>query len=511
MTTPRPEPLADPTGSIRPGGSGRAVRPGLGAGMVLSAGALFAVNGTVSKLILQAGVDAPHLTALRSTGACLGVVLLLAVLPGGLRRLRVNRRELPLLVAYGLTVFCAVPMLYFVSISRLPIGIGLLFEYTSPLLVALWVRVVQRHPVRRRLWFGLGLAIAGLACVAEVWGQLRLDGLGLVAGLGAAVLLAAYYLIGARTVASRDPLSLTGWGYAVGALTCAVVAPWWSFPFPTLAGSTEVGELGGPVPVWLLCLYLVPLGSIAPYLLVVAALRHLPATSAGILGMIEPVLAAGVAWVSLGERLNPLQLAGGAMVLTGVSVAETARVPLGDAPGGRAPSRRAPADRQDGGMPAHPNVQIVQDALDAAGTRGPQGEPCRIQVLPEAAPTAAAAAAALGVEVGQIANSLIFSAGDDPVLILTSGAHRVDPAKVAALLGVARLRRASAEFVREHTGQPIGGVAPLGHPKPVRTLVDQDLAGYDEIWAAGGIPHAVFAISYAELVRVTDGSPAQVA
>jgi prolyl-tRNA editing enzyme YbaK/EbsC (Cys-tRNA(Pro) deacylase) len=153
----------------------------------------------------------------------------------------------------------------------------------------------------------------------------------------------------------------------------------------------------------------------------------------------------------------------------------------------------------------HPNVQAVQDALVAADAQG------HIRMLPDAVATAAAAADALGVEVGQIANSLIFMADADPLLVLTSGAHRVDTAKVAALLGVAAVNRASPEFVREHTGQAIGGVAPLGHPKPIRTLVDTALAAFDEIWAAGGIPHAVFPTSYDELVRITAGTAAEVA
>ncbi|HEX8629538.1 MAG TPA: YbaK/EbsC family protein [Catenuloplanes sp.] len=159
----------------------------------------------------------------------------------------------------------------------------------------------------------------------------------------------------------------------------------------------------------------------------------------------------------------------------------------------------------------HPNAQAVQDALDNAGARTLTGEPARVVVLPEAVHTAAAAAAALGIEVGQIANSLIFDADGEPLLVLTSGAHRVDTGKLAAGIGVARLRRATPEFVRAHTGQPIGGVAPLGHPKPVRTLLDTALAGYDVIWAAGGIPQAVFPTSYAELLRITAATPADVA
>jgi prolyl-tRNA editing enzyme YbaK/EbsC (Cys-tRNA(Pro) deacylase) len=149
----------------------------------------------------------------------------------------------------------------------------------------------------------------------------------------------------------------------------------------------------------------------------------------------------------------------------------------------------------------HPNVQRVADALAAAGATG------EIRILDEAVPTAAAAAAELGCEVGAIANSLIFDGDGSPVLILTSGAHRVDTVKVAAEHGIGKLRRATPEFVKEHTGQSIGGVAPVGHPAPVRTLVDTTLEEYAEIWAAGGIPHSVFPTTYKELLRITNGTP----
>jgi prolyl-tRNA editing enzyme YbaK/EbsC (Cys-tRNA(Pro) deacylase) len=154
----------------------------------------------------------------------------------------------------------------------------------------------------------------------------------------------------------------------------------------------------------------------------------------------------------------------------------------------------------------HPNCVAVDAVLEAGGSLG------RVQLLPDAAPTAAAAAAQLGVEVGAIANSLVFATAEgDPVLVLTSGAHRVDTAKVAALLGTAKLTRATPELVRAATGQPIGGVAPVGHPGPLITLVDVTLANYREVWAAGGIPHAVFPTTYDELLRLTAGRPAEVA
>lgn len=118
----------------------------------------------------------------------------------------------------------------------------------------------------------------------------------------------------------------------------------------------------------------------------------------------------------------------------------------------------------------------------------------------------------MGVEVGAIANSLIFETAEGtPLLVMTSGAHRVDTAKVAALVGTAKLSRASADFVHSHTGQRIGGVAPVAHPVPIPTLVDVALRDFTQIWAAGGIPHAVFPTTFDELVRLTGGTPAEVA
>ena len=138
------------------------------------------------------------------------------------------------------------------------------------------------------------------------------------------------------------------------------------------------------------------------------------------------------------------------------------------------------------------------------------GVPGEVRELPEPAPTAATAAAQLGCEVGAIANSLIFSADGAPLLVMTSGAHRVDTARVAELTGVSVVSRANARSVREWTGQAIGGVAPVGHPSPIRTLVDTWLGKYDVIWAAAGHPHAVFPTSYDELLRITGGTPAEV-
>jgi prolyl-tRNA editing enzyme YbaK/EbsC (Cys-tRNA(Pro) deacylase) len=149
----------------------------------------------------------------------------------------------------------------------------------------------------------------------------------------------------------------------------------------------------------------------------------------------------------------------------------------------------------------HPCAEKVSSVLRACGATGE---------LPEPAPAAAAAAAQLGCQVGAIANSLLFNADGDPLLIMTSGAHRVDTGKVAARLGISALRRADPEFVLASTGQRIGGVAPVGHPQPIRTLVDTWLENFDVVWAAGGHVHTVFPTSFTELVRITGGTPADV-
>lgn len=156
-----------------------------------------------------------------------------------------------------------------------------------------------------------------------------------------------------------------------------------------------------------------------------------------------------------------------------------------------------------------PGIDRFREAHTARGGTG------EVVVLPDAVHTAALAAEALGCEVGAIANSLLFEAHSDdghigPVLILTSGAHRVDTELVAERIGVARLRRATPEFVRDHTGQVIGGVSPLGHPAPVPTYLDSWLQRYPVVWAAAGHPAAVFATSYDELLTLTGAAPVDV-
>ena len=308
-----------------PGAAGRERRPAVGYAMVISAALLFALNGTVSKVVLQSGISSLELTQVRATGAFLAFALVLAVT----RRdsLRLTRRELPYLVVFGVAGVALVQWLYFVSIARLPIGIALLIEYIAPILIALWAWAVFKETIRRRIWLALALAIVGLGVVVEVWSGIALDGIGVAASLAAAVAYAVYVLMAERAVRWRDPASLTAFGFLFAGLFWAAVQPLWRFPGERLDDSVSLlGHLERfSLPVWLLLLYVVVAGTMVTFLLVAAALRHISATRVGIVAMLEPVAASAVAFLWLGESFGTAQLVGGGIVLVAILLAQTAR------------------------------------------------------------------------------------------------------------------------------------------------------------------------------------------
>ena len=312
---------------IRPDEGAPRRQPWLGYLMVLSAAVLFAVNGVVAKVILASGLSSLRLTEVRLTGAAIGLVAALALLRP--RTLRVTRKELPFLAVFGIGGLALIQWLYFLAIHRLELGIALLIQYLAPLLVALWARFVVWRPVRRRLWLALALALSGLTLVVQVWrgSETGLNGLGVAASLAAAVAFAAYILMAEHGVTRRDAVSLTAYGFVFGALFFAVIQPWWSFPghFVTERVSLLGNLEGSHLPIWALMLWMVVLGAIVPFALFVGALRHIPATRASILAMLEPVVATAVAWAWLDESLAAAQIAGGAIVLAGIVLAQTAR------------------------------------------------------------------------------------------------------------------------------------------------------------------------------------------
>lgn len=299
-------------------------RPALGYATYLVAATLFALNGSVSKILLLGGVPWQRLSQLRVTLAFLILLLVVALV----RRsgLRLRRAEVSRLAVYGILGIAATQSLYFLGIQRLAVGVALLIEFTAPIMVALWFRFVMREPVRDRVFLALLLALVGLAMVAQVWAGFSLDAIGVVASFGAAVALALYYVLGEKLVVDRDPVSLTMWGFFFATVFWAVVQPWWSFPWETLDITAQpLGADGPTVPGWALISYMVVLGTVVPFALVLQSLRHLRATQASVVGMTEPVIASLIAFVLLGEVLTPVQVLGGAVVLAGVLLAETSR------------------------------------------------------------------------------------------------------------------------------------------------------------------------------------------
>jgi drug/metabolite transporter (DMT)-like permease len=293
--------------------------------MVLVAATLFGVNGTVAKVALSSGLTSLRLTEARCAGACVGLVLL--SLARGRSTLRVARRELVPLAVFGCVGVALVQLFYFLSIHRLAIAIALLIQYLGPLLVAIWARTFGHEHVRRRIWAALGLSLAGLTLMVQLWSGLALDGLGVGYALISAVTYAAYLLLAEREVARRDTVSLLAWGFFFATLFWSVVQPWWSFPTHAVGRTVSLqGSLAGlHLPVWALVLWVVVLGSIAPFSLIVAALRHVGATRVGVVAMLEPVVATIVAWAWLRESLSAAQLVGAAVVLAGIGLAQTAR------------------------------------------------------------------------------------------------------------------------------------------------------------------------------------------
>ena len=297
----------------------------LGYAMVLTAATLWAVNGAVSKVILDSGVSSLRLSEVRSTGAFVGLAIVLALVAP--KRLRVSRSELPMLALFGIAGLAFVQWFYFVAIHRLPVGIALLIQYLAPLLVALFARYVLHEHVRRRIWLALGLALTGLALVVELWNGLALDGLGVLACLGAALSYATYVLMAEREMSHRGAASLSFWGFLFAGVFWAIVQPVWRFPFGRLDDSVSLlGNLDDrTAPVWLLMLFVVGIGTMVTFALIIGALRHVSATRVGITAMVEPVAASVVAWLWLGETFGAVQLAGGAIVLSAIVLAQTSR------------------------------------------------------------------------------------------------------------------------------------------------------------------------------------------
>ncbi|GAA0585211.1 EamA family transporter [Actinomadura livida] len=292
-----------------------------GVGLVLAASVCFGASGPFGKALIEAGLGPLQAVWLRIATAAL-VLVPVAVLLRGRAAARGLRPHLRLLAVYGLTGVAGCQAFYFVAASRLPVGVAILLEFSGPVIVLAWLRLVRRVPVHRAAAAGVAVAMAGLSMVVQVWAGLSLDPLGLAAGLGAAACQAAYFLIVDRLAGQVDPLVITASGTAVAAAALTVLAAPWALPWGVLPGPVPVA--GFTAPGWTLVAWIGVVSTVLAYLAGVAGLQRLPAQVGGALCYTEAVAAGLIAWAVLGERLTPAQMTGGVIVLTGAYIAQRA-------------------------------------------------------------------------------------------------------------------------------------------------------------------------------------------
>ncbi|GAA1799443.1 EamA family transporter [Actinomadura chokoriensis] len=353
-----------------------------GLGLVLLSSVCFGASGPFGKALIEAGLGPLQAVWLRIAVAALVLVPLAAAVRGralrsGLAGLRPHARPL---IVYGLTGVAGCQACYFVAASRLPVGVAILLEFSGPVIVLGWLRLVRRVPVHRTAAAGVATAMAGLALVVQVWTGLSLDPVGLAAGLGAAACQASYFLIVDRLTGRVDPLVITTAGSVVGAAALTAFAAPWALPWGVLPA--QVPFAGHTAPGWALVAWIGIVSTVIAYLTGVAGLQRLPAQVGGAICYTEAVAAALIAWAVLGERLTPPQMAGGAIVLTGAYIAQRAAGRAAARPGGG-------GDSGDGGRGAPPGGQVSS----ARKRRAPSATDTTSSTTVTSTPSASAAVA----------------------------------------------------------------------------------------------------------------------
>ncbi|MDU0289968.1 EamA family transporter [Saccharothrix longispora] len=293
---------------------------GRGTALALLSSLTFGMSGVLAKSVMATGAAPAQVTSAR-------IALAAAVLVAGVglfrpRALRFGRGDWGLLVGFGLFGVVGAPLTFFVAASRIPVGIAMLLQFTAPVLVALWVRFVRGTRLPAAVWWGTAVAVVGLTVVAEVWSwSPRLDPVGVLVSLCSAVCLMAYYLLGERAGGAHDSYGVLAGGMVVGAVVLTVVSPPWLLP---LGVPTSLG------PTWLVLVVLALVATVVAYLTGVLSLRHLPPSAASVIGLLEVVVAAVLAWWLLDERLTVVQVVGAVVLLAGAAVVQvaSARKPL---------------------------------------------------------------------------------------------------------------------------------------------------------------------------------------
>ena len=285
----------------------------------------FAFNGVVAKVVLAEGMSPWRLTQARSGGTF--IILILFFLLFNRSALPAKKGEIKWLIAFGLVGVILVQALYFVAISRIYLGTALLIEFTAPVWILLFLRFVLKKQVDKLLWLALALSFSGLVVVAQAWKGLTLDGIGLIAAFFDSIALAAYFLLAEKIGKTRSSAAMMVWGFAVGTLVMAVFLPLWDYPTQYLTMQMQLPGILSQfsLPGWVLVLWVIVMGTLVPYLFVIGGLRILSASTASVIGILEPVLASFFAWWLLSEALNNVQVAGAIVVVIGIYLANRAK------------------------------------------------------------------------------------------------------------------------------------------------------------------------------------------
>ncbi|MET8336675.1 DMT family transporter [Streptosporangium canum] len=281
----------------------------------------FAFSGPMAKYLGAAGLAPLESVWVRMAGAGLLLTGVLAVVRP--QALRIPRSRLLFFLAYAVIAVAGVQALYFAAITRLPVGVTLLIEFTSPVLVVLWVRFVRRVRLPRAAFVGAVVAVIGLGIVVEVWSGLALDPVGLLLAFGAAACCAGYFLLSDGFGDDVDPLGLIAWGLLGAALVLVPISQPWGIPW-TAFTRTAAPEGGHALPALAAVIWMIVIATVVAYILGVTAVRRLSAAIGSTVASLEVIAGAVIAWILVGEALGPFQIAGGLIVLSGAYLAQRA-------------------------------------------------------------------------------------------------------------------------------------------------------------------------------------------
>ncbi|MEV5962593.1 EamA family transporter [Kribbella sp. NPDC051952] len=292
----------------------------VGLGFAVFSAITFGGSGPFAKALIGAGFTPEQAAWVRILGAA-ALLVPLALIFRGTAGLRAARSSWKALVLYGLTGIAGCQTLFFIAASRLPVGVALMLEFSGPVLVVAWLKFGQKVAVPRSAAVGVGIAVIGLATVAEIWSGLTIDLIGLLAGLAAAACQATYFILIDKLTGAADPLVMTAAGSVVGAVVLTLISAPWGVPWHVLTDTIAIGHRHAPG--WVMATWLIVVSTVVAYLAGAAAVQRLSAAIGGAVAYVEVVAACVFALILLGETLRTNQIIGGAIVLVGAFVAQS--------------------------------------------------------------------------------------------------------------------------------------------------------------------------------------------